>query len=187
MSIATKSGDDGSTGLFGGDRVRKCNLRVSAYGEIDETNSVVGLARAEGVLPEVDPVLERIQVDLFDLGAELATRREGNPHAHLVPVFDERPVGALDSALSTFEPAVPRMDTFILPGGSRTGAWLHLARTVARRAERTLVALAGSEDVPAPALHYMNRLSDLLFILARYENMKRGAPETKWTPRRETS
>ncbi len=184
MSIATRTGDDGMTGLFGGGRVPKDDPRVSAYGDVDELNSVLGSVRAAGLAADIDRIILAIQDHLFDLGAELATRREGNPHAHLVPPFTDAAVKVLDDALAVFEPRLPPMTTFILPGGSTVGAALHVARCVARRAERRVVTLSRLEPVPPAALHYLNRVSGLLFVLACCENLTLGVPETEWHPKR---
>ena len=183
IRIYTKTGAAGETGLFGGARVRKDDLRVEAYGTVDELNAALGLAVALGAPPRVSALLTRLQALLFELGAELATA----PTAKRPPT----PVGAaeiheLEQAIDTFEAELEPLQTFILPGGSPVAAVLHLARTVCRRAERRLVTLLG-DDVGAMAdtLVVLNRLSDLLFVMARFANRAVGATETVWTARRD--
>lgn len=182
MSIATRTGDDGWTGLFGAGRVRKDHLRVDAYGDVDELNAFLGLLRSESLDPQIDALLDAIQSSLFDLGAELATPRDGNPMAKHVAPFGDSMVATLDAALATYEDALPTMTHFILPGGSRGASLFHVARTVARRAERRVVTLSHHEPVPESCIRYLNRLSDLLFILARRENYVRGVADSKWIP-----
>lgn len=184
MSIATRTGDDGWTGLFGAGRVRKDHLRVDAYGDVDELNAFLGLLRVESIDVDVDTLLGSIQADLFDLGAELATPRDGNTMAKHVAPFTDAFVARLDAALARYEAEVPPMTHFILPGGSRAAATFHVCRTVARRAERRVVTLSHHEPVPESCIRYLNRLSDLLFILARHENHLRGMAEPKWIPAR---
>lgn len=180
MSIATKTGDDGTTGLFGGGRVAKDHPRVAAYGAVDELNASLGVIRAEPPPPDMDAVFARVQSELFDLGAELATPRDGNPFADKVPPFGDSATDGLDRDLSIFEPSLPPLKAFVLPGGTRLASLLHVARTVCRRAERDVVALAHVEPVPDAARIYLNRLSDLLFILARTANARTGTPEPEW-------
>jgi cob(I)alamin adenosyltransferase len=180
LSIATRTGDDGDTGLFGGPRVKKDHPRVRAYGAVDELNACVGLARAEGPPNDVDLVLAAIQSDLFDLGAELATPRENNPLADRVPPFTTDAVAPLDAALKRYEAECPELRAFILPGGVKTAATLHVARVVCRRAEREVVSLAESEGPQKAAIVYLNRLSDLLFVMARACNLRTGTPEPPW-------
>ncbi len=178
--IYTRTGDAGSTRLASGAPVSKSSLRVSAYGEVDETNAVIGMARLStaGAAP-LDPILARIQNDLFDLGADLATPGSGeDPKALRIVAGQverlEREIDALNADLSP-------LTSFVLPGGSPAAAALHLARTVCRRAERAAVALAAEEAVNPEALRYLNRLSDLLFVAARHANDK-GAADVLWTP-----
>ena len=164
MKIYTKTGDAGQTGLFGGPRVAKDDPRIEAYGAVDELNAALGLARAESLPPEIDTLLARIQNELFDLGAELATP---NPAAHGMAVLGPAHCEALEQAIDRHEAGLPPLKEFILPGGSRGAAALHLARTICRRAERRLVTLANSsaEPVSANLVIYLNRLGDLLFVL----------------------
>lgn len=182
--IYTRTGDAGSTRLVSGASVSKASLRVAAYGDVDETNATLGLVRlhTEGLAP-LDPILARIQNDLFDLGADLATpspaASPGAPASQLRIVASqvdrlEREIDALNADLSP-------LTSFVLPGGTAAAAHLHLARTVCRRAERSAVALAAEEAVNADALRYLNRLSDLLFVAARHANGK-GAGDVLWTP-----
>ncbi|HEY1955204.1 MAG TPA: cob(I)yrinic acid a,c-diamide adenosyltransferase [Polyangiaceae bacterium] len=179
MKIYTKTGDDGTTGLFGGGRVRKDDARVESYGNVDELNAVLGVARATGLSAPCDQVLARAQVDLFALGAELATapgKEEKLPMARLQSGDAERLEHAIDAA----EEGLPALTNFILPGGSPQAATLHLARTVCRRAERAVIGLGGVRD---ELVIYLNRLSDLLFVLARRENFERGVADVPWAPR----
>jgi cob(I)alamin adenosyltransferase len=181
-SIATRTGDDGNTALFGGGRVPKDNPRVVAYGEVDELNSFIGLARTEPLEETCERSLLAIQSDLFHLGAELATPRDGNPHAARVAQFGDGPIARIERDLDTIEARVKPLERFILPGGTRAAALLHATRAVCRRAERAVVTLARQERVPASAIRYLNRLSDLLFLMARFQNAAAGAPETEWRP-----
>jgi len=182
MKIYTKTGDDGQTGLFGGTRVSKASARVGAYGDVDELNSAIGVARAHLSKSDLDPLLERIQSELFDLGAELAAR----PGKHVgVPAIDETQVGALERAIDSAESELAPLKTFILPGGGAAAAHLHLARTICRRAERSIIGLSSDESVRAEIVHYVNRLSDLLFVLARVANHRAGVPDVPWRGRGE--
>lgn len=182
MKIYTKTGDDGTTGLFGGGRVAKSSLRVDAYGTCDELNSVIGVARAAKLPAEIDDVLAHVQVDLFTLGAELACvpGKEDKLGMTLISNADaERLEKAIDDAEAKLEP----LKNFILPGGTPQAAALHLGRTVCRRAERAVLAL---DDAPArqEIVIYLNRLSDLLFVLARLANRLAGADDVPWAPRK---
>ncbi|HUY90687.1 MAG TPA: cob(I)yrinic acid a,c-diamide adenosyltransferase [Pirellulales bacterium] len=177
MKIYTKTGDRGETGLFGGPRVRKDHLRIEAYGSVDELNAVLGLVRSESLPAEIDAVLESIQNSLFDLGAELASP---DPARMGVPVVGAAHAEALERAIDLYEAKLPRLKTFILPGGCRAAAQLHLARTVCRRAERRLVSLAAAETISGELVVYLNRLSDLLFVLARELNRVSGQGDVPW-------
>jgi cob(I)alamin adenosyltransferase len=185
--IYTKGGDKGQTSLGRGERVAKHDLRVEAYGTVDETNSVIGLARAaiertvknDSHRRHVEDMLARIQNDLFDLGADLSTvkAKRGQPALRVVPEQTarlEREIDAMNAELSP-------LTSFILPGGSEASAWLHLARTVARRAERRMTQLAAKQTVNPEAIKYVNRLSDHLFVLARRLN-DNGAADVLWLP-----
>jgi cob(I)alamin adenosyltransferase len=180
--IYTRTGDGGSTRLVTGELVSKASRRVEAYGEVDELNAVLGLVRLETAGDQaLDPMLARIQNDLFDLGADLATPVEGGPAVALriVPSQVERLEREIDALNAELSP----LTSFVLPGGSRASAALHLARTVCRRAERAAVAFVEAEAAGdhAPAIRYLNRLSDLLFVAARFSNA-RGAGDVLWVP-----
>ncbi len=177
--IYTRKGDDGTTALGSRDRVPKDSLRVKAYGTVDELNSWLGLALAEGLSDPLPEVLSGIQNELFHLGAELsfpAADQDQTP----IPKIESRHITRLESLIDRLNDTVGSLENFILPGGSRQAALLHIARTVCRRAERELVTLAGQEAIGAFALPYLNRLSDALFVMARYENFRRGVAEPLW-------
>jgi cob(I)alamin adenosyltransferase len=186
MKVYTRGGDAGETSLFGGQRVSKAAPRVEAYGEVDELNAVLGLARCElAGATDLDAQLARIQSSLFDLGSELATpdaekrERKGKPAPHVSDADAdelERWIDALDLEL---EP----LTSFVLPGGTRAAAWLHLARTVCRRAERRVISLAAGEPLRPTPVKYLNRLSDYLFTAARAANRRGGVPEPRWIGR----
>jgi len=183
--IYTRTGDTGDTGLFGGERVRKDDLRVRAYGAIDEANAAIGTARAAGPGAEIDAVLALLQHHLFDLGAELATPpsapSSATAHApHVTPEW----VAALEGDIDRFEGVLPPLRAFILPGGTPAAAALHVARTVVRRAERDIVALAAQAPVNPHLLAFVNRLSDLLFVLARAANHAAKQADVTWSPTR---
>jgi cob(I)alamin adenosyltransferase len=178
MKIYTKTGDDGTTGLFGGERVPKDSLRIDAYGTVDELNSVIGLARCYAIDQKADTVLNAIQSDLFQLGADLATPLSvSNAKIARIQTGDyER----LEQWIDELDPQLPPLNNFILPGGSKPGAMLHLARNVCRRAERLTVRLSRTEPVNDHVVIYLNRLSDLLFVIARWVNKQQGQDEMKW-------
>jgi cob(I)alamin adenosyltransferase len=178
MKIYTKTGDAGETSLFGGSRVRKCDPRVTAYGDVDELNAQLGLARASGTDAEIDGELVKLQRDLFALGAQLADPSEKiASHVSKAALRDEDTL-RLEQLIDTLEAGLPPLRHFILAGGSASGAALHVARAVCRRAERGMVALEPSVD--PVLLKYINRLSDLLFVLARTVNHRAGVVETPW-------
>jgi cob(I)alamin adenosyltransferase len=179
VKIYTKTGDAGETSLFDQSRVSKAHQRVDAYGEIDELNACLGVARAQSVDSEVAEAILAVQRDLFALGAELAdpARRIAERVAKAHIRVDD--VTRLEHAIDRFEAELPALRRFILPGGSPGGATLHLARTVCRRAERRIVAL-GSAAVEPLLVVYLNRLSDLLFVMARLVNHRAGAVEIEW-------
>ncbi len=184
MKIYTKTGDAGETGLFGGPRVRKSDHRVEAYGEIDELNAALGVVRAQVEDPELERHLARIQDELFSVGAELATPH-GAKARSAIPPIEASWLERLEAAIDTWEAELPPLRQFVLPGGTRTAAALHLARCVCRRAERRVVALAADVEVAPVTLAYLNRLSDLLFVAARIANFRAGRAESAWDPRRE--
>lgn len=177
--IYTRGGDDGETSLGDGERVAKDSPRVAAIGAVDEANAVIGLARLH-TAGEPDVLLARIQNDLFDLGADLATPEGGRKAQNALRVTDSQ-VERLEREIDRMNAALQPLKSFILPGGSAAAAHLHLGRTVVRRAERLMVALKRTEPVSAPALRYVNRLSDHLFVLARHLN-NQGASDVLWTP-----
>jgi len=184
MKIYTKTGDTGETGLFGGERVSKASSRVDAYGEVDELNSVLGVVRCStlgrGEPDDFDALLGAIQSRLFDVGAELANAKGKDLG---IPLVDDADVEAMERAIDRAEEEVPPLKTFVLPGGSRMAADLHVARTVCRRAERRLVGLAQEAEIRPELIRYLNRLSDLLFTLARLANHRAGLVDVPWVGR----
>lgn len=181
MKIYTKTGDQGETGLFGGGRVPKDDPRVAAYGDVDELNSAIGVARAAGPPDLFDDLLQSIQRDLFSLGGHLAT-----PHPEKVRKALEKAelsadrIALFERTIDEADGELPPLKAFVLPAGTSKAAALHLARTVCRRAERSVVALAHGEEVPELFLVYLNRLSDLLFTLARLANHRDGHGDVTW-------
>lgn len=177
MKIYTRTGDGGETGLFGGGRVKKYDLRIEAYGTVDELNAALGVVRASPLSQRVDQILEHVQNELFTVGAELATpaAKEGRTGK-----IEETHVERLEEMIDLCESQLAPLKNFILPGGCPAASHLHLARTIARRAERRVVELAESETVSPKIVIYLNRLSDLLFVLARFENDRAGVPDVKW-------
>jgi len=181
MKIYTRTGDRGDTGLFGGGRVPKSHPRVEAYGDVDELNAMLGLARAMEVIPRVDEVIVPVQRDLFAIGALLATPDREKMKSHLEKArIDDRRIAALESAIDDGDRELEPLKSFILPGGAPKAAALHVARTVCRRAERRVIALGADEEIPPIVVIYLNRLSDLLFTLARVANRRAGAGEVTW-------
>jgi cob(I)alamin adenosyltransferase len=178
MKIYTKTGDSGETSLFDGTRVSKSDARVDAYGEVDEVNAWLGFVRAAGVDAELDAELARIQRDLFAVGARLADPAEKIAARVTKAAIDEEDVARLELLIDRLEDELPPLRRFIVAGGSVAGAALHVSRTVCRRAERRVVSL--SPPVEPIVLRYLNRLSDLLFVLARAVNHRAKAPETEW-------
>ena len=179
MRIYTRQGDKGQTTLFDGTRVSKCNLRLHTYGTLDELNSMLGIAAAMCVHPDLRALLESLQQQLFDLGADLATP-VGSKNAAKVRRFTTEDAAALEPQIDAAAARLPPLKTFVLPGGSVLAAQLHVARTVCRRAERHLVELMEREEVGPGPLVYLNRLSDLLFMLARLANQLEGVPDVAW-------
>jgi len=178
MKIYTKSGDAGQTGLFAGPRVSKNHPRIEAYGTVDELNAAIGLTRSFAPLAGLDQLLEMIQHDLFAVGAELATPQ---PQAHGTALIDDTVIAALEAAIDDNQAKLSPLTQFILPTGTRVAASLHVARGVCRRAERCFVTLQMSEpDISLVTLRYLNRLSDLLFVLARVANAEADVPDTGW-------
>lgn len=183
MKIYTKRGDSGETDLFGSGRVAKDALRVEAYGVVDELNACVGSAVSAGIQPELRELLSRVQSALFDIGSYLATPRASIRHKNGLREVDAADIEALERAIDHFEAELPPLTAFVLPGGVPSAAAFHVARTVCRRAERRVVALDREEPLGGHALAYLNRLSDLLFTLARLENHRAGISETVWVGR----
>ncbi len=181
MKLYTKTGDDGTTGLFGGGRVPKASARVEAYGTVDEANAAIGVARAAPLDPVIDAVLARVQEDLFTLGAELACV-PGREDRLAMALLGSADIARLEAAIDDADAACQPLKSFVLPGGSPQAAALHVARTVSRRAERAVLAMT---DTPArrEVVVYLNRLSDLLFALARRANVIAGVPDVPWQPR----
>ena len=180
--IYTKGGDKGQTSLGDGERVAKNDLRVEAYGAVDEANACIGLARLHsGGMAEIDAMLMRIQNDLFDLGADLCTPESDKDLGYTPLRMVASQVARLEKEIDALNGELKPLDSFILPGGSALAAYLHLARTVSRRAERAIVALAAAQKVNGEAIKYINRLSDHLFVLARYVNDK-GRADVLWVP-----
>ena len=182
MKIYTRTGDDGTTGLIGGGRLRKSDARIHCYGAIDELNATMGLAvvAARQSAPTLAPLLEQVQNDLFVAGSHLATP-EDSPHRHSLPPLDEAMIGRLEMQIDAAETHLAPLRNFILPGGTEAAARLHVARTVCRRAERLLVAFAMDRPVDAVLLTYFNRLSDWLFVQARRANQLAGVEDVLWT------
>jgi len=179
MKLYTRTGDNGSTSLFSGGRVPKYHLRVESYGTADELNSVLGLARAQQPSPQADSDLGRIQHQLFNLGADLATPLDAK--TSYVVRMDAATIMWLEESIDRMTAELPALTYFILPGGSPAGATLHVARTVCRRAERLVTQLQEREPIGELVLPYLNRLSDYLFTLARWENQQAGISEEKWS------
>ena len=180
MSIYTKTGDSGTTGLLGGARVRKDDARIEACGAVDEVNAVIGLARAADPPTEVARILETVQRDLLALGAELATPPEQVESLGSTPIR-AADVNRLEQAMDALERELPQPTGFVLPAGCRAAATLHQARTVCRRAERRVVGASQHHAIRADVLVYLNRLSDLLYLLARRSNLAAGTPEEGWS------
>ena len=179
MKIYTKTGDTGETSLFDNSRVSKADPRVDAYGEVDEVNACLGAAVAAGVSADIAAVLETIQKDLFAVGARLADPSSRIADRVTKAAITVQQIDLLEATIDRLEEELPPLRRFILPGGSTAGALLHLARTVCRRAERRVIGL-GPDAVESGVIIYLNRLSDLLFVMARAVNHRAGIPETEW-------
>lgn len=179
MRIYTRTGDDGQTGLYGGGRVNKDDARIEAYGTVDELNAALGLVRASEVPEEVDQVLHTVQNELFSLGAELATPQ---PDEHGTRFVDPKEIKRLEASIDRFDGSLPPLTQFILPSGSQAASALHLARCICRRAERRVVTFSGQNTEVSPlVVEYLNRLGDLLFVLARGVNVGKGVADQPWT------
>lgn len=179
MKIYTKKGDKGDTSLYGGERVSKSSSRIRAYGSVDELNSIIGLALSYSLSDRGASDLGKIQEHLLILGADLATPPGSETR---IDRIGEDEVKFLEKKIDTMDEYLPTLKNFILPGGSQPGATLHVARTVCRRAERAVVECSKEEEISVLAIKYLNRLSDFLFVAARYENRHAGVLETKWKP-----
>jgi cob(I)alamin adenosyltransferase len=179
MKIYTKTGDGGQTGLFGGPRVPKDNQRIEAYGTVDELNAAIGTVRAASPPAKIDEVLSRVQHELFVVGAQLATPE---PQKKGVPMIGAGHIAAAEHDIDRLEERLPPLKEFILPGGTQVAAQIHLARGICRRAERRVVSLAdrSPDSISPELLAYLNRLGDLLFVLARAANQYAGRSETAW-------
>ena len=177
MKIYTKTGDDGTTGLYGGIRVSKSHPRIKACGAVDELNALIGVCRAHGPSSKLDPILAHLQNQLFDLGAELASPDASSKGTDFLQDSD---VTQLEAWIDQFEPILPELKTFILPGGIFVAADLHLARCVCRRAEREMVELHEQSSLRETVLLFVNRLGDLLFVLARAANAESGVADMPW-------
>ncbi len=179
MKIYTRTGDAGSTGLFGGPRVSKDDIRIESYGTVDELNAVIGLARSSNLPPDLDQQLDQIQHELFSIGAELATP---DPEQFDLRVIGQTHINRLEALIDEHEEQLPELKQFILPGGSLSASYLHLARGTCRRAERRVVTLASQPDtdIANTVITYLNRLSDYLFVVTRVANQRESIPEVVW-------
>jgi len=180
MKIYSRTGDKGETALLGGQRVPKDSLRVEAYGTVDELNSVLGIVLADNNEDSIELVLRPVQMKLFALGAELAV--PDPKKAARVSTVDQEATASLEAQIDALDAGLPPIANFIVPGGTPVAARIHFARTVCRRAERIVVRLSHAEPVREEVIAYLNRLSDLLFVLARYVNAKAGVQEIPWKP-----
>jgi cob(I)alamin adenosyltransferase len=180
--VYTRTGDEGNTALGGGQRVSKDSLRIAAYGTVDELNSSIGVALAAGLTAELVEALGPIQNELFHLGSDLCILEEDKERMP-VPTVEAKHVTQLEACIDRLSEELPPLENFVLPGGSPGAAALHVARTVCRRAERDCVALINEDDIGGQVIPYLNRLSDLLFVMARYENARRGVPDVLWDSR----
>lgn len=175
MKIYTKTGDHGQTSLFGGARVAKSDARIEAYGTVDELSSFIGVARASSVPASIDGQLHDVQMDLFEIGAHLAS-----PGTSRFPGVETRRIEALERAIDAMESELVPLTTFVLPAGAPAAAQLHVARTVCRRAERLVVALQDASEATISTIAYLNRLSDYLFVAARFANLRAGVADVPW-------
>lgn len=181
IKIYTKTGDNGTTGLFGGKRVSKNHIRIEAYGTIDELNSNIGFVRTFSPSEKTDIILNTIQNDLFVIGADLATPNKLEIKNSTFHMISSKEIEFLEICIDEFETQLPQLKNFILPGGSKCGAFLHISRTVARRVERLIVTLKENDDtINSLNIVYLNRISDLLFVMARYENYINEVSEYEW-------
>ncbi len=181
FKIYTKTGDDGTTGLIGGSRVKKYNIRLEAYGTVDELNSWVGVIRSAGIDAHTQNILEKIQQKLFVIGAILASGENAAAIKEQLPCSGDD-ISLLETEIDKMTGELPKLSHFILPGGCLPASYCHVARTVCRRAERRIVELAEKTEIPSPLIIYVNRLSDYLFVLSRMVSHRMKVPETQWVP-----
>lgn len=188
MKIYTKTGDSGETSLYGGTRVSKCDARVNAYGNIDELNAFIGSAKAKIIDETIIPQLKKIQFDLFTLGAEVATPPEklilANGKPRLTEMISTKEIQELENWIDAHQENLPELQYFILPAGGEASTSLHMARTVCRRTERSMVQLNDIEKIRIEIIQYLNRLSDYLFVITRVVSFSQNEPEEYWIPRR---
>jgi cob(I)alamin adenosyltransferase len=180
MKIYTKKGDSGETALFGGERVPKDDLRLEAYGTVDELNSIIGIVLAETANKETVEILTQVQNDLFTLGSDLASPLDKENKNFVIPRTNKDKIEKLETFIDSIEYKLPELRSFILPGGCKSASFLQLARTVCRRGERRVVSLAKKVDIGPNPVVYLNRLSDLLFVLSRFENLSSNHPDIEW-------
>ena len=179
IKIYTKTGDDGTTGLVGGSRLKKYDLRLEAYGTVDELNAAIGLLRSYNPEDDIKDMLMRIQNKLFNIGSRLASDEKGEEFTANLAI-KAQDITFLENAIDQFDKELPELKNFILPGGDLLVAQCHVARTICRRAERRIVEFAEYEKVQTELIKYINRLSDFLFVLARITGLRRGVNETRW-------
>lgn len=182
MKIYTKGGDQGETGLFGGERVSKDSLRIEAYGTVDELNSFIGLTLTEIKDEEVKILLNKIQHILFTLGSDLASPENEKNKKHNIPRIQKSEYEFIEKEIDKYDSQLEELRNFILPGGCKNAAMLHICRTICRRAERRVVSLNSAVNLNSDIIIFLNRLSDLFFVLARYENRVSGIEDIKWKP-----
>lgn len=180
MKIYTRTGDQGQTSLFGGQRVFKDNIRIEAYGTVDELNSVIGVALIEIDNPDIYDLLKKVQNQLFSIGSDLATPLDKENSRASISIIKEHHITELENAIDFFDAQLEPLRNFILPGGSGGAAYLHLARTICRRAERRVITLMNTDAINQNILLFLNRLSDLLFVLARFENRTSSIADIPW-------
>ena len=181
IKIYTKTGDKGTTALFGGTRLPKYDLRITAYGTVDELNSIVGIILTYELPPDIHQHLTKLSSLLFTLGSDLATPLQPPP-VYNIPRIQDKHITWMEDIIDSCDNVIPALKTFILPGGTKASAYLHLARTVCRRAERHAVELAEREDIGTFPVVFLNRCSDMLFTVARYVNYKSGVDDVPWLP-----
>jgi len=179
MKIYTGFGDEGKTALFGGETVKKNHMRVEMYGTLDELNSLIGILRNKNTDKEIDQILSKVQNEIFTYGAEIATPDAGK-REKFTDQISEIHINALENSIDKYSEKIPALNKFILPGGSEAASYAHLARTVCRRAERMLISLANEIDIRGSLIIYLNRLSDLFFVLARYQNVLNSVDDVVW-------